>query len=249
MGHIEQRGHIGVDGSIMDASTLQQLHRLRLSPHRPLLICDVDGVLVRFIDALKEWLAARELSLHPDSWALEGNIRTPDGRPVRGAAFERLLHRFFAECTDSMPLMAGAAEALSDLARHGVQVVLLTNLPHRHHAARRRNLVRHGLDFPVITNSGPKGPPVRVLRQMVREEVAFVDDHPDFLHSASEWCPPGKGLHLVHFVEEDLPFTAHLPPLVAPHVKVRDWRQAHELLRRILVEVPSRRHASGAGGF
>ena len=232
----------------MDATTAQQIRHLSLSPHRPLLICDVDGVVVKFIEALEGWLAARELTLHPDSWALEGNIRTPEGTPVSGTAFERLLHEFFDQCTGHMPLMKGAAEALSSLARHGVQVVLLTNLPHQYRAARRRNLVRHGLDFPVITNTGPKGPPVRALSQMVREEVAFVDDHPDFLHSASQCCPPGKRVHLVHFVEEELPFTAHLPPLHAPHVKVRNWAEAHAALRRVLVEAPARRHVSGAVG-
>ncbi len=231
----------------MDAITAQQIRRLHLLPHRPLLICDVDGVVVRFIDALKDWLVARDLRLHPDSWALEGNIRTPAGEPVSGAAFERLLHAFFAECSGRMPLMEGAAQALSDLARHGVQVVLLTNLPHQYQAARRRNLLRHGLNFPVITNSGPKGPPVSAISRMVREEVAFLDDHPDFLHSASQCCPPGKQVHLVHFVEEDLPFTAHLPPLHAPHVKVRDWTEAHEVLRSILVEAPMRRHAPAGG--
>ncbi len=232
----------------MDAITAQQVRHLRLSPHRPLLICDVDGVVVKFVAALEEWLAARGLTLHPDSWALEGNIRTPAGEPVSGVAFERLLHAFFSERSGDMPLMEGAAEALAGLARHGVQVVLLTNLPHQYRAARRRNLVRHGLNFPVVTNFGPKGPAVGMLRQLVREEVAFVDDHPDFLHSASQCRVPGRQVHLVHFVEEELPFTAHLPPLNAPHVKVRDWRQAQGVLRRLLVEVPSRRHLADTGG-
>ena len=224
----------------MDPTTRRQMRQLRLSPRAPLLICDVDEVLVRFIDTLSEWLAARGLRLHADSWALEGNIRHADGTPVSGEAFLALLERFFAERTHAMPLLDGAAETLSELARRGVQVVLLSNIPHAHYDARRRNLLGHGLDFPLVTNSGPKGPAVRALASMVKGPVAFMDDHPDFLHSAHALLP-GR-VHLVHFVP-DSPFTPHLPPLEAPHVVVRNWAEAGAVLERVLV--PARSHVRG----
>ena len=223
----------------MDPITRRQIATLNLRPHAPLFICDVDEVLVHFINALEEWLAARGLRLHADSWALEGNIRTADGRPVNGEEFAGLLHRFFHHRTHALPLLGGAAEALANLARLGVQVVLLSNIPHAHYDARRRNLLRHGLNFPLVTNSGPKGPAVQALRRQVREQVAFMDDHPDFLHSAHEVL--AGDIHLLHFVP-DSPFTPHLPPLSAPHMKVRSWAEAERLLKRLLVEAPARHH-------
>lgn len=226
----------------MDSITRQQVRRLNLSPHAPLLICDVDEVVVRFIDTLDGWLAAQGLRLHADSWALEGNIRRADGTAIAGEAFLQLLERFFAERTHAMPLLEGAAEALHGLARKGAQVVLLSNIPHAHFQARRRNLLGHGLDFPLLTNSGPKGPAVRALASMVRAPVAFMDDHPDFLHSAHELLP-GR-VHLLHFVP-DSPFTPHLPPLEAPHVVVRDWAEAGAVLERSLLRATHHHSLSG----
>ena len=228
----------------MDTTTRQQMRRLRLSTHAPLLICDVDEVLVRFIDTLDGWLAEQGLRLHADSWALEGNIRHADGTPVSGREFLALLERFFAERTHAMPLLDGAAETLHELARRGVQVVMLSNIPHAHYDARRRNLLSHGLNFPLVTNSGPKGPAVRALASMMRRPVAFMDDHPDFLHSAHELLP-GR-VHLLHFVP-DSPFTPHLPPLEAPHIKVRNWAEAGDMLQRLLLAAPAR-HRSISGG-
>ena len=228
----------------MDPVTRQQLRRLELSSQAPLLICDVDEVLVRFIDSLADWLAAQGLRLHADSWALEGNIRRADGTAVRGREFLALLERFFAERTHAMPLLDGAAETLHHLTRHGAQVVLLSNIPHAHYDARRRNLLGHGLDFPLVTNSGPKGPAVRALASMVHGPVAFMDDHPDFLHSAHALLP-GR-VRLVHFVP-DSPFTPHLPPLTAPHVAVRNWAEAGAVLERLLLFAPARQHSTSEG--
>ncbi len=225
----------------MDAQTQQQMKAVRLHPQRPLLICDVDEVIVRFIDALDAWLRARDLGLHSDSWALEDNIRTPEGVALPPSRVHGLLHAFFAERTGDMPLMAGAADALAQLAREGVQVVLLSNIPHLFRAARERNLRRHGLNFPLVTNSGPKGPAIRKLRRMVRQPVAFMDDHPDFLHSAAQYCPSPGELHLLHFVPDN-PFVPHLPPMRAPHVRVRDWNEALAILRRLLVLPALKRH-------
>ena len=227
----------------MDPHTANQMRSLRLQPHRPLLVCDVDEVLVRFIDALDAWLSARGLTLHSDSWALEGNIRGADGVALPAARVATLLHAFFAECSADMPLMEGAAEALARLAREGIQVVLLTNMPHPYRQARRRNLLRHGLDFPLITNSGPKGPAVRHLRRMVRQPAAFMDDHPDFLHSAAQFCPAPQELHLLHFVPDN-PFVPHLPPMRAPHLKVRNWEEAAQILHRLLVLPALKQHGA-----
>ena len=229
----------------MDSHTQQQIRAMRLQPHRPLLICDVDEVVVRFIEALTEWLAARRLVLHSDSWALEGNIRTAEGIALPAARVQALLHAFFAERSGDMPLVPGAADALAGLARQGVQVVLLTNIPHAFQQARRRNLLRHGLNFPLITNSGPKGPAVRHLRRMVRQRAAFMDDHPDFLHSAAQYCPGAGELHLIHYVPDN-PFVPHLPPMNAPHIKVRDWAQAADTLHRLLVLPALKQHAEAS---
>ncbi len=44
-------------------------------------------------------------------------------------------------------------------------VIMLTNLPHEAGDDRRANLAGHGLNFPVVTNSGPKGPAIQQNRR------------------------------------------------------------------------------------
>ncbi len=231
----------------MDDHTAGAIARLRLRRHRPLLICDVDEVVVRFVDTLRAWLRERQLTLHPDSWCLEGNIRrATDGIALPGARVRALLEEFFRECAATMPLMPGAASSLRALAENGAQIVMLTNIPHAHARARCCNLRAHGLDFPLITNQGPKGPAVRALRRKVAEEVVFMDDHPDFLDSAHAHSASGRArVHLVHYIP-DSPFVAHLPCLRAPHVQVRNWREASTVLPRLLgADTITREHGRG----
>jgi hypothetical protein len=54
------------------------------------------------------------------------------------------------------------------------------------------------LHFPVITNSGPKGPAIKYLESLTQRPVVFVDDSPSFVTSAYEFAPDVKIVHFLH---------------------------------------------------
>jgi FMN phosphatase YigB (HAD superfamily) len=137
--------------------TLDQLDRLSLAGGRPLVICDVDEVIVHFTSAFESYLEERGLYLDASSFALSGNVRhAGTAVPVALEQLIRLIDDFFSACTEDLDAIDGAVDGLNLLSA-GAEIVLLTNLPHHARDKRIANLRKHGLDFPCITNSGPKG--------------------------------------------------------------------------------------------
>jgi hypothetical protein len=202
--------------------TRDQIAALRMDPRRPLVICDVDEVVVHFTRDFENYIAPRGLWLDASSFALNGNIRHANGgASVSAAESAALIERFFADRAMHMQPIDGAIEALLGIAGQAA-VVMLTNLPHQAGDDRRRNLAGLGLDFPVLTNSGPKGPAIRILAEMVEAPVVFIDDSPGFIASAYRHAP---GVHLIHFLH-DRRFARHLEPFDYVSLTTDSWDEA-----------------------
>lgn len=207
---------------MISPDTQQQLEELRISAHRPLLICDVDDVVVHFIRAFEDYIAAHRLFLDPASFALNGNVRHRDsGEPMENAKLARLIDEFFHDSTETLKPIDGALDALNEISRTA-DVVLLTNLPHHARAKRVANMRGLGLDFPVVTNSGPKGPAIREMARRSAREVVFIDDSPNFIASSFEHAPH---VHLVHFLH-DTRFARHVQPFDFVSLTASHWRDA-----------------------
>ncbi|NKB16506.1 MAG: hypothetical protein HC774_05990 [Sphingomonadales bacterium] len=111
------------------------------------------------------------------SLALSGNVKhRASGVPIPDPDLQTLVTEFFMDRTLHMEPIDGAIESLQSLAED-CQIVMLTNLPHEAGALRRRNLEGHGLPYPVVTNSGPKGPAIAALSKMADAPVVFIDDN------------------------------------------------------------------------
>ena len=82
--------------------------------------------------------------------------------------------------------MAGAAESLRECWPKHADIVVLTNAPDHAREPRARWLVRHGMDYPLIINEGPKGEAVASLTGRTARPAAFVDDLLHNLDSAAE---------------------------------------------------------------
>ncbi|MCB1377156.1 MAG: hypothetical protein KDK89_02130 [Alphaproteobacteria bacterium] len=213
---------------ISDA-TRSQLDALSFG-NRPLVICDVDEVVVHFTSEFEDFLAERGLWLDTSSFALNGNVRHNRGNhPIGNGEVAGLIDRFFVERTLHMKPIEGAIDALMHIGEHA-DVVLLTNLPHTSGDDRRRNLAGHGLPFPVVTNSGPKGPAVRHLASQVKTSTVFIDDSPSFIASAYEYAPD---VHLVHFLH-DHRFARHVETFDYLSLRTGSWREAHPHILDVL---------------
>ncbi len=202
--------------------THHQLGNLQVDPNRPLLICDVDEVIVHFTRDFESYLAAQDLWLEPKSLALAGNIfRNGTQDAITVETVSALIDTFFAERTRNMQPIRGAVESVQNLS-HLATIVFLTNLPHFAGDDRRANLSELGLDYPVITNSGPKGPALHNLAARTKSPVIFVDDSPHFIQSAYDHAPHIK---LVHFLQ-DHRFAAHCPHHEFVSLRTDNWTSA-----------------------
>lgn len=216
--------------------TLNQLETLTFTG-RPLVICDVDEVIVHFTRDFEDYIGLHGLWLDTSSFALNGNIRHRESNaPAPEQQVAELIGSFFEDRTRHMKPIDGAIESLLEIGGTA-DVVLLTNLPHTAGDHRRENLKSHGLPFPVVTNSGPKGPAIRDLARRSRQPISvFVDDSPGFIASAREFAPE---VHLIHFLHDDR-FARHLEPLDFVSLRTASWAEAKpHILGLISRELPA----------
>lgn len=214
---------------MISETTLAQLSELNLTG-RPLLICDVDEVVVHFTRDFELYLDARGLWLDTSSFALNGNVRHREtNAAIEAREVTGLIDRFFVDRTRHLEPIEGAVAALQEIGE-AADVVLLTNVPHTSGADRRENMRQHGLPFPVVTNSGPKGPAIRQLAERARTVTVFVDDSPSFIASSYEHAP---AVHLVHFLHDER-FARHIPPIDYVSLRTGNWAEAGPHVRGLL---------------
>lgn len=207
----------------IDEATKAQIAQLDLDPARPLLLCDVDEVVVHFLRGLEGWLDRNGLWLDPASFALNGNIRRKsDNEPLPGEQIGPTLMSFFEAETARLDVIEGAVEALEDLGS-GADIIMLTNLPAQFREARIANLRAHGIHHPVVTNSGPKGPAIAALAASHTAPVVFIDDNNGYLKSAADHVPH---THLVHFMQDER-FGRHVQREEHIHHRTDNWPDAH----------------------
>ncbi|UVK36710.1 hypothetical protein LHFGNBLO_003668 [Mesorhizobium sp. AR10] len=204
-----------------DPETARQIEELA-SDDRPLLVLDVDDVVLEFIRPFPHFLQSRGFGLTMASFRLTGNIaETANGRLIEQPEVTALLGEFFDAQAEWQSVTDGAADALASLGGRA-EIVLLTAMPHRHRAVRRAHLDALGLPYPLLTTEMAKGPAVAKLRGGKGRPVAFVDDQPSNLISARSSVADA---HLFHLMADNS-LRAFLPPAPDDIVSVEDWREA-----------------------
>ncbi len=200
----------------------EQLAELTLARDRPLIVSDADEVLFAFMASFEPYLNTRGLVFDWSSFALSGNIRRrSDDQPIDYDEVRVHLREFFASHVEAIDPVPGAAEALARLTARA-QVVVLSNLPADQRAARRRALVKHGMDYPLITNTGAKGEAVRAMAAQVAAPVVFIDDIP---HHHTSVKRAASDVWRLHFIA-DRRLAALLGPAKDSHQRADDWTEA-----------------------
>lgn len=198
---------------------------------RPVVICDVDEVILHLIRPLERFMSSAGLFFRSASYRLTGNIARKDtGEPLNAADARRLIETFFdAEC-HNQELVEGADSALERVSSHA-DVVLLTNLPGSHNKPVREKLLnRLGIPYPLLVNSGPKGGAVAALAAGRPEPVVFIDDSPTNHASVHASLPSAT---LIQFIA-DSRFRGALT--IEPHISLLtgDWHQTAAFIEDIL---------------
>ncbi|MBO6716661.1 MAG: hypothetical protein JJ913_01755 [Rhizobiaceae bacterium] len=214
----------------LDPETARQIEELS-HDDRPLLVLDVDDVLIEFIRPFPNYLKSKGYELRLETFRLHGNIfETATDRPVERELASELIDGFYASQADWQTMTEGASDALASFA-NAVEIVLLTAMPHRHRDVRRRHLRSLGLDYPLLTTEASKGPAIAALRGPAERAVAFVDDMPNNLASVGRHVPEA---HLFHLMADNS-LRELMPPIEIEglHI-VEDWRDAQPKIARAL---------------
>jgi len=160
-----------------------------VDPAAPLVIVDVDEVLAQFMRGFGTFVGRHGFELRVDRFALFQNIFRPgETQHLDMIAGKALFDDFFRDGGDDLLPAEGAADALADLATRA-GVVILTNAPEHGRQTRARWLKTHGFDYPLVINSGPKGPPAAELAARTRGPSVFIDDLLPQLESVAASAP------------------------------------------------------------
>ena len=210
--------------------TLAQIANLQLRSNYPLVICDVDEVVVHFTRDFEDFLGGLGLWLDTSISLFSSNIRNQKTRILLSPEeIEKTVVQFFAERTLDMQTIEGAVEALHNIGK-SADVIMLTNLPHEAGDDRRANLAGHGLNFPVVTNSGPKGPAIQKIASQVSAPVVFIDDSPGFITSAFHHAPD---VHLIHFLHDER-YARLVAPLDFVSLRTDTWEEMHPHVLKLI---------------
>ena len=205
----------------------EQIEALPIEARRPLIVTDADEVLFVFMADFERYLDenGHYFDWSSSSYALLGNIRRrSDREAVDWDTTKRLLDGFFDARTAVMDAAPGASESLATLNRRA-QIVVLSNLPHTRRPERSRALELSGMDYPLISNEGPKGPAVQALATRVEAPVFFIDDAPTHHESVAEHAKAVRRLHMV--ADSRL---ARIVPAADSHHRVDDWPGARAII-------------------
>ncbi len=192
---------------------------------RPLIVCDVDDVVLQFATPFEAFLVERNFRLLSRSFKLTGNIVDAAGTALDALVVKDLIHDFFIEQERWQTPFAEAVDCLHALAAEA-DLVFLTAMPPRHAEVRRRLLDRLTLSYPMISSEEPKGPIVAALHDERPLPLAFVDDMVGNLRSVGEHVPDCA---LIYLPPEVAIF--RFAPDPEPHVlRAQGWAEARGLI-------------------
>lgn len=203
-----------------------------VTPGRPLVITDADGVLLCFADGLDRWL--RDQGLYLDLaryYGLRGNIRRLDDHETVLDVEAFALVDEFRRDLDHLEAVDGACEALAELAK-AASIVVLSNVTESQAVARQRNFAALGLTYPLVANDGGggflagKGAAVRALATRAGAKTFFIDDIPANLASVAQDAPDVTLIHLV----ESAALRKLLGQSFPAHCHAETWQEAKEFI-------------------
>lgn len=205
-----------------DRHIAAQIDALSLDPEQPLIISDADEVILEFVKGLEAYLEQQGMYLELTSYALTGNIRDTKSREaVSSDAVKELLANFFADRTAHVSPVPGAADALRSLSGR-TQIVVLTNVPLAQREVRQNALAAHGMNYPVVANSGAKGAAVARMAGRTEAPVFFLDDIPRNIASVAQHAAHVVRLHFV----ADPRLARLIEPAEDSHARHDDWPSA-----------------------
>ena len=172
-----------------------------------------------FMHGFERFIGRRGLEMRLDRFALfQAIFRPGEDQHLDLNEGKALFDEFFLTDVEHLEPADGASKALNDLSVHA-QIVILTNAPAQSRDGRARWLARHGFPYPMVVNSGLKGPAAAALASRTEGPVVFVDD---LLHNLDSVSGDVPGVHTFQMVA-DPRLRALAPAAPDRHKRIDDW--------------------------
>ena len=203
----------------MTPNTKKQISGLNIDPTLPLMIFDADEVLVHFAEPFSNYLKKHNHQLQLTGYRLDNAIKKSETGDVADPDTAKdLVWGFINEETKNQPAAKGAPEALKKLQEYA-QIIILSNVPYSVHNDRVHNLKNIGMDYPLISNEGMKGPAVKEILKDHKAESFFIDDNPYQVESVHN---ENQQTVCVHFSVCDL-VKPYMPKAVGASLEPTSW--------------------------
>lgn len=210
----------------MDAPIDLDMSHVRLGD-RPLIVCDVDDVVLHFFAPFLSFIEAEGHEFLPRSFRLTGNIVSKaSGIALEENEVHRLIEAFFQAQEQWQTPLDRVIDTLADFSRDA-DIAFLTAMPPQFSAQRRRLLDRLGLTYPLLASLQPKGPILRALHGARSLPVAFVDDMAHNLHSVRDHVESCLLINL----KPDSVVHRMAPAASADIAQTSDWGHAASLIQ------------------
>lgn len=203
--------------------------------NKSLIICDVDEVVIQFLQPLRKFLNYNGYRLEADNFSLNDNIYANSTNKLVGQnKVQQLLLQFYENEAENLPIVNNAQQSLLTLSDQA-NIVFLSNIPEQFTFQRQQNLLNHALHFPLVINEGPKGPCVATLATHTNQQIFFLDDNPTNLKSVRENV---VDVHLIQFVADDIFFNLS-PKIKGVKLSTRDWKQVVQYIEGVISSNPT----------
>ena len=170
----------------MEFRTKKQIDELNIKKGVPLFICDADEVILYFAKHFKKFLNTHGWDLNLSGYRLDNAIfHKCDGHLAEKKMAKNLVERFICEETINQKATTLAKETLKKISKLAT-IVILTNVPDYAHKSRKKNFYSLGLNYPIISNSGPKGAAIKYMIGQMSLPCFFVDDSAFQIESATK---------------------------------------------------------------
>ncbi len=194
---------------------------------RPLIVCDIDEVVLEFLTPFRNFLRASGRDLLPRSFRLHGNVvKLDSGEPEANEATSELLETFFRLQDQWQTPADRVVDTLAALSTEA-DIIFLTAMPPRHSSVRRSLLDRHGLHYPLLASEEPKGPIIRRLHDARDVPLVFIDDILRNLQSVRTHTPDCLLINLMANAQ----FRAMAPDPGDGIAKADSWTDAATIIR------------------
>jgi len=214
--------------NIIPIETTNQIDSLNLNFDQPLIISDADEVIFLFLKGFEKFLKSKNLYLDLAKARLTGNIKKiSDNEPVPDDTMTKLLPEFFLKETKKLEPVINAQNCLKNLSKKS-QIIVLTNIPYKDRKSRVEALKRNNMNYPVITNSGLKGPVVSKICEKMRAPVFFIDDLGQNLESVKKEY---KKAICIHFLQDERLEKLMMTPSNIKH-RLTNWLEVENLINQ-----------------